>query len=108
MSKPFESTRDVMIKVEEPEEALRFYADVMGLTLFESNQRYAGFETGGFRLFVERGREPGPVFEFLVPDLEAAKQRLLAAGCRIVEDDPKVPRLYMRDPYGLTFNLGRR
>ena len=50
MSKPFESTRDVMIKVEEPEEALRFYADVMGLTLFESNQRYAGFETGGFRL----------------------------------------------------------
>ena len=108
MGKAFESTRDVMIKVEEPEEALRFYKDVMGLELFESNARYIGFETRSFRLFVERGREPGPVFEFKVPDLETAKQRLLAAGCRIVEDDPKVPRLYLRDPYGLTFNLSRR
>jgi catechol 2,3-dioxygenase-like lactoylglutathione lyase family enzyme len=108
MSRPFESTRDVMIEVAEPEEALRFYKDVMGLELFESNARYAGLEAGGFRLFVERGSGFGPVFEFKVPDLDAAKRRLLAAGCRIVEEDPKVPRLYMRDPYGLTFNLDRR
>ena len=57
---------------------------------------------------MERGSGPGPVFEFKVPDLDAAKRRLLAAGCRIVEEDPKVPRLYMCDPYGLTFNLDRR
>ncbi|MFI4967192.1 MAG: VOC family protein [Gammaproteobacteria bacterium] len=108
MSDAFESTRDVMIKVPELEKALEFYGEVMGLELTERNASYTGFETGGFRLFVEQGKEPGPVFEFKVPDLEAAKRKLLAAGCRVVEDDPKVPRLYMRDPYELTFNLARR
>jgi catechol 2,3-dioxygenase-like lactoylglutathione lyase family enzyme len=108
MAAPFESTRDVMIKVEDLEAARRFYQDTLGLTLFERNEHYLGFETGGFRLFVEQGAEPGPVFEFRVPDLEAAKNKLLAAGCRIVEDNPQVPRLYLRDPYGLTCNLDRR
>ena len=97
-----------MIKVPDREQALKFYGEVMGFALTERKDWFAGFETGGFQLFVEQGREPEPVFEFLVPDLEGAKQKLLAAGCRIVEDDPKVPRLYMRDPYGLTFNLAQR
>jgi predicted enzyme related to lactoylglutathione lyase len=46
------------------------------------------------------------VFEFLVPDVAAAKRQLLAAGCQVVEEDEQLPRLYMRDPYGLTFNVG--
>lgn len=108
MSDAFESTRDVIIKVPDLEKALEFYGEVMGLELTERNVSYTGFETGGFRLFVEQGKEPGPVFEFRVPDLEAAKRKLQAAGCRIVEDDPRVPRLYMRDLYGLTFNLAQR
>lgn len=108
MAKAFDSTRDVIIKVPDMQQAQDFYTGVMGLKQTERYESCIGFETGGFRLFVEQGKEPGPVFEFLVPDLEAAKQKLLAAGCRIVEDDPKAPRLYMRDPYGLTFNLAQR
>lgn len=104
----FQSTRDVMIQVPDMAQALKFYTEVLDLKLTERNDRCVGLETGGFQLFVERGTEPGPVFEFLVPDLGAAKHKLLAAGCRIVEDDPRVPRLYMCDPYGLTFNLAQR
>jgi hypothetical protein len=30
---------------------------------------------------------------------------LIAAGCDIAEEDPSVPRCYIRDPYGLVFNI---
>jgi len=66
-----------------------------------------GFETGSFRLYVEKGAEHGPVFEFLVSDVEVAKRQLLEAGCTIVEEDPALPRCYIRDPYGLVFNIGQ-
>jgi hypothetical protein len=47
------------------------------------------------------------VFELLVPDVVAAKRGLLAAGRTVVEEDPALPRCYIRDPYGFTFNLGQ-
>lgn len=108
MAEAFKSTRDFIIKVPDMGTARRFYADVMGFKPTLQTEGCAGFETGSFQLFVEQGTQPEPVFEYLVPDVDAAKRKLLAAGCRVVEDDPRVPRLYMRDPYGLTFNLARR
>jgi len=46
------------------------------------------------------------VFEFLAPDLAAARRRLLAAGCAIEEENSSLPRCYIRDPFGLVFNIG--
>ena len=34
-----------------------------------------------------------------------AKQRLLESGCEIVKDEPDFPRCYVRDPFGLIYNL---
>jgi len=31
--------------------------------------------------------------------------RVLAAGCALVEEDPAVPKCYLRDPFGLVFNI---
>jgi len=45
------------------------------------------------------------VFDFLVSDMQAAKTRLLAAGCTIVEENPSIPRCYIRDRFGLVFNI---
>jgi predicted enzyme related to lactoylglutathione lyase len=45
------------------------------------------------------------VFEFLVPDVHAAKARLTAAGCTVEEENASVPRCYIRDPYGVVFNI---
>jgi hypothetical protein len=64
-----------------------------------------GFETGSFCLYVEKGKGHGPVFEFLVPNIQAAKRGLLAAGCTILEENASLPRCYIRDPYGLVFNI---
>jgi hypothetical protein len=67
-----------------------------------------GFETGTLQLFVEQGDALPVVLDFLVHDVQATKAALVAAGCTIVEENPSIPRCYLRDPFGLLFNLGRR
>jgi catechol 2,3-dioxygenase-like lactoylglutathione lyase family enzyme len=107
MSNTFQSARDVILRTEKWSDAVRFYQTTLGLAVVYESATMAGFETGSFVLYVEKGEEHGPVFEFLVPDVAAAKQKLLGAGCTIVEEDPAVPRCYIRDPFGLTFNVGQ-
>jgi catechol 2,3-dioxygenase-like lactoylglutathione lyase family enzyme len=102
------SSRDVLIQSENLPEAAAFYEKVMGLKVTHRSDPLLGFETGSFCLYVDKGPVYGPVFEFYVPDLEAAKQTLIAAGCRIEQEDPSIPRCYMRDPFGLVFNLNQR
>jgi len=107
MSVAFRASRDVVIRTQAWAEAVAFYQSVLGLPLLEQTEGFAGFDAGAFHLFVAAGPAHGPVFEFLVPDLPAAKARLLAAGCTVFEDDPADPHLYLRDPHGLIFNLAQ-
>jgi predicted enzyme related to lactoylglutathione lyase len=106
MAGSFKSSRDVILRTEKWSDVVHFYGSVLGLPIACEDARIIGFETGSFRLYVEKGKEHGPVFEFLVRDVDAAKGKLLEAGCTIVEEDPSVPRCYIRDPYGLVFNIG--
>jgi catechol 2,3-dioxygenase-like lactoylglutathione lyase family enzyme len=101
------SSRDVIIRTERWPEALRFYEEVLGFTVASRNDAMAGFETGAFRLYVEAGEPHGPVFDFLTTDVAATKARLLARGCTLIEENPDVPRCYLRDPFGVVFNVGR-
>jgi uncharacterized protein YndB with AHSA1/START domain/predicted enzyme related to lactoylglutathione lyase len=103
----FRSARDVIVRTPDWERAIEFYRSVLGLTVTQRGEQLVGFETGAFCLYVERGREHGPVFEFLVPDVQAARARLLAAGCTLLEEDASLPRCYIRDPFGLVFNVGK-
>ena len=107
MTNAFQSTRDVIIRTDAWVDATRFYESVLGLPVSHRSETLTGFETGAFCLFVEKGDGHGPVFEFLVPDVEAAKRRLVDAGCTIVEENALIPRCYIRDPYGVVFNIGR-
>jgi predicted enzyme related to lactoylglutathione lyase len=103
----FGSSRDVIISTDAWAEATRFYGTVLGLPVTHRSETLMGFETGAFCLYVEKGRRHGPVFEFLVADVQAEKTRLIAAGCTVVEEDASIPRCYIRDPYGIVFNLRR-
>ena len=47
----------------------------------------------------------GTVMEFNVDDLDEAKEYLLANDCTVVKWEGKGKDCYMRDPYGLVFNL---
>jgi catechol 2,3-dioxygenase-like lactoylglutathione lyase family enzyme len=101
------SSRDVIIRTQHWAEAIQFYTSVLGLPVTSRDATIVGFETGSFSLYVEKGDDHGPVFEFLVQNVQATKQKFLAAGCTVVEENPSVPRCYIRDPYGLVFNLGK-
>ena len=105
MSNTFKASRDVIVRTENWSEALKFYGSVLGLPITEKGETIVGFETGAFCLYVEQGKEHGPVFDFLVPDIKTAKQQLVAAGCTVIEENPTVPRCYIRDPFGLVFNI---
>ncbi|HEX3674483.1 MAG TPA: hypothetical protein VHU87_09445, partial [Rhizomicrobium sp.] len=56
-------------------------------------------------LYIERGPKQGPILEVMVADVEAAKARLVKAGCQVIKDEPEVPRVYIQDPNGLVYNL---
>jgi predicted enzyme related to lactoylglutathione lyase len=103
----FRSSRDVIIRTDSWAEAKTFYGSVLGLPMTYESRTLLGFETGSFRLYVEKGERHGPVFEFLVTDVRAAKDRLIASGCTVLEEDESLPRCYMRDPYGVAFNIGQ-
>jgi catechol 2,3-dioxygenase-like lactoylglutathione lyase family enzyme len=103
----FQSARDVIIRTESWSAAVRFYESVLGWLVVHRDKGMVGFETGSFRLYVEQGKAHGPVFEYLVPDVQFAKAHLLAAGCVLVEEDASVPRCYVRDPQGVVFNIGQ-
>ena len=107
MSNDFESSRDVIIRTNHLAEAVQFYSSILGLPVISKSETLVGFETGSFCLYVEKGDEHGPVFEFLVQDVQATKQKLVAAGCVVIEENPSVPRCYIRDPFGLVFNIGK-
>jgi len=101
------SSSDIIIRTEAWAQATAFYESVLGLAITYRSENLIGFDTGAFCLYVEKGQEHGPVFEFFVPDVEAAKSKLLAAGCTLQEEDPSVPRCYIRDPFGVVFNVAK-
>ena len=105
MSNTFKASRDIIVRTENWSEALKFYGSVLGLPITDQSETIVGFETGAFCLYVERGKEHGPVFEFLVSDIQEAKRQLVAAGCTVIEENPEIPRCYIKDPYGMVFNV---
>lgn len=107
MTGTFRSTRDFIIRTDAWEAATAFYGSILGFPVVHESETIIGFETGAFRLYVEKGDAHGPVFELLVQDVQAAKLKLLAAGCKLQEENPSVPRCYIQDPYGVAFNIGQ-
>jgi catechol 2,3-dioxygenase-like lactoylglutathione lyase family enzyme len=105
MTTPFRASRDVIVRTPDFQGAVRFYESVLGLPIVHRSESMVGLDAGAFRLYVEKGPAHGAVFDFRVPDLQAAKRSLLSAGCTLQEEDPAVPRCYICDPHGLVFNI---
>jgi len=101
-----QSSADVIVRTQAWSDAIGFYEQTLGFSVSSRAAGMVGFDTGSFCLYVEKGAAHGPVFDFLVSDVRATRDRLLEAGCTLVEEDPAVPKCYLRDPYGLVFNLG--
>jgi len=95
---------DILIQAQDPRQAAAFYVNQLGFTI-TGEEPMLSLHGEHINLFIERGPPLGPVLEVTVQNVEEAKGRLLKNGCVIVKNEPDVPRCYVRDPYGLIYNL---
>jgi len=96
---------DILIQAKDPKTAARFYVDQLGFSITDDNPRMVALHGDNINLFIEPGPPLGPVLEVTVDDVSATRQKLVAAGCKVLKDEPDVPRVYLCDPYGLIYNL---
>jgi catechol 2,3-dioxygenase-like lactoylglutathione lyase family enzyme len=96
---------DILIQSEDPEKAAAFYVNQLGFEVTDATANMISLHGDRISLFIERGPALGPVLEVTVDNVESAKAQLTGQGCQIIKDEPDFPRCYVKDPYGLIYNL---
>jgi catechol 2,3-dioxygenase-like lactoylglutathione lyase family enzyme len=96
---------DILIQAPDPKTAAAFYVDHLGFEITGEEPQMISLHGKHINLFIERGPVLGPVLEVTVDSVQAARLRLAGNGCVVVKDEPDFPRCYVKDPYGLIYNL---
>jgi catechol 2,3-dioxygenase-like lactoylglutathione lyase family enzyme len=96
---------DILIQVKDPKKAASFYVEHLGFEITGEEPQMVSLHGRHINLFIERGPALGPVLEVTVDSVEAARLRLVKNGCEVVKDEPEFPRCYIKDPFGLIYNL---
>ncbi len=100
---------DILIQTKNPKKAAEFYVRELGFEVNDESPNLISLLGDHINLFIELGPRLGPVLEVTVENVEESKARLLKSGCEIIKDEPDFPRCYVKDPFGLVYNLaGRR
>jgi hypothetical protein len=96
---------DILIQAKNPMKAANFYVKELGFAITDKTPNMVSLHGKNINLFIERGRPLGPVLEVTVKSVQKAKASLKKRGGKIVKDEPGFPRCYVKDPYGLIYNL---
>jgi predicted enzyme related to lactoylglutathione lyase len=96
---------DILIQAPDPKAAASFYVNQLGFTITGEHGKWIDLHGNHINLFIEEGPALGPVLELTVDNVEQAKQRIVAAGGKVVKDEPDFPRCYVQDLFGLIYNL---
>lgn len=96
---------DILLQALDPKKTASFYVDHLGFEISDETPQMVSLEGEHINLFIEKGPPLGPVLEVMVDSVAAAKIRLVKLGCQILKDEPEFPRCYIRDPFGLIYNL---
>lgn len=97
--------KDILIQAEDPKAAAAFYVEQLGFETTEETPNMISLHGKHINLFIERGPALGPVLEVTVGDVAEAKRRLVENGCVVVKDEPDFPRCYVKDRFGVIYNL---
>jgi predicted enzyme related to lactoylglutathione lyase len=97
--------KDILIQAPNPAKAAAFYVEQLGFAITDPNPKMMALHGKNINLFIEPGPALGPVLEVTVADVDEAKSRLIKNGCEVVKDEPDFPRIYIKDPCGLIYNL---
>ena len=102
----FKMSPNIAVRTERFSEAVEFYSNVIGFKNRSTDPRQADFEAGPINLLVIEDQEfHGPIQELFVDDLEAARDQLIANGCKVRRWRGKGQDCYIEDPFGVIFNL---
>ena len=101
----YKSSNCVCYQVTDRNKAVAFYRDVFGYKLVEETEQNTELAAPPIRLFIDQGPPLGPIMELVVDDLETARVELLAHGCTEVRWDGRGKPCYLRDPFGICFNV---
>lgn len=86
-------------------DASQFYKKTNGLNVRET-ETHLEIQNGPIFMYVqENPNGEGVVMEYYVDDVEDAKAYLKSHGCEVVKWEGKGKDCYMKDPFGLVFNL---
>lgn len=96
---------DILIQAPEPKDAAAFYVEQLGFEITRDTPTMISLHGDNINFFIERGPALGTVLEVTVDSVEEAKLRLVKNGCEVIKDEPEFPRCYIRDPFGLIYNL---
>lgn len=97
--------KDILLQAPNPQAAAAFYVEQLGFKITGVEANMISLHGQQINLFIEEGPALGPVLEVTVPNIEKARQQLLENGCEVVKDEPEFPRCYVKDPFGLIYNL---
>ena|SRR5436190_3073288 len=101
---------EVVVYVSDMARATAFYRETLGLEPDFESEHWTTFKTGACTLALHAGKEaPDPTF--LVADLDAERERLIAAGVEVTEIREPAAGLRVfdaRDPDGNRFSLESR
>jgi hypothetical protein len=96
---------DILIQAPDPKKAADYYVQALGFAITDETPRLVSLHGEHINLFIERGPTLGPVLEVTVESVEKAKATLVERGCEVIKDEPQFPRCYVKDPFGLIYNL---
>jgi len=96
---------DFLIQAPDPKSAAAFYVEQLGFEITDELPNMICLHGQNMNMFIEQGPPLGPVLEVTVNSVEDAKRRLVTMGCQVVKDEPDFPRCYVKDPFGLIYNL---
>jgi hypothetical protein len=96
---------DILIQAPDPRSAAAFYIDQLGFEITDPNPEMIALSGNHINLYIERGPPIGGVLEVTVDNVAEARQRLVANGCVVIKHEPEFPRCYVKDPFGLIYNL---
>ena len=106
----FRSSNEIAVHVSSLERAEHFYGEILGFRLVAKTGRQLEFDTGKLRLYVNLDSRPLASFvpSFNVTDREAALEYLEGAGCKPLHITSQPGLCYIRDPFGLLFDIVER
>lgn len=102
---PYKLSRCICLSHPEHERMVGFYEDVLGIKVRAVDDHSVELDASPIRLFLDKEATPATYFELIVPDLEEARTDMLARGCTIVTWGGIGKANYVRDPFGIVFNL---